>query len=840
MTKNLDKLSYIYSVDTSCFYSDFEHLIHNKLLKSYRYRDYLKSLQGNFNENKKFINHRISKLKSKLFQSFNENHEMRTLRSDSLKKSNIISIFDSTLTRTLGIKENELSMDLLVVQTYYFQILESIIKNGFLFNGEKYIYFSSSAGQIRCKKSVFLKESLFKKHCNTLMCGLSVGDINNSGGINLTKYQAYLALSNSASYEWSDFDINRCIVVDDLETSVKGTFDHIDNETYEITRKVMDIEINHTDGCGIMLNSVSEKSFMFRMPFFKGLLVPFPFDKFAHQHKSYKVKDIYGVEHDIIKENIQIIFTKSQFKLHNFYKSWDDYKEKFIKYNCQASKLNEEDTSRFGKLNYQMLQSLTDVSDEELFEISKDTIEDIMNISSDKAVMLKVLAATESNNRKNSFQESLFMYPELLNDVHSKQTIKNKKYSLVKEAMAGKLNVNGIYTFICPDLYAACEKWFLGNENPNGLLNDGEVHCRLFEQGKLSVLRSPHLYREWAIRSNITDNEMEKWFITDGIYTSVKDTISRLLQHDCDGDKSLVIKDDLISSIAERNMKNDDIVPLYYEMKKGKPQEINNENLYHSLILAYKANIGEYSNSISKIWNSNNVNLDVIKWLTAENNYEIDRAKTSYFPTRPDHVNDIIKKYLKSKLPSFFIYAKDKDVKNVEVTNNSTVNRLQRIIPNKRINFKKVAGGLDYKMLMSDDKVNLHSEIIERYLYLDSRKKWIGFQKEDTKNHDKLYIYKFIRDELLKIHNDKEYITDVLVKYLYEEKVSKNKTSLWESFGDVIVKNLKANLNVSEECCDCEGRFKVTKQRQVRCDGCQKELNKINARLRKRKQRNSI
>ncbi|MBL4951002.1 hypothetical protein JK635_01950 [Neobacillus sp. YIM B02564] len=66
------------------------------------------------------------------------------------------------------------------------------------------------------------------------------------------------------------------------------------------------------------------------------------------------------------------------------------------------------------------------------------------------------------------------------------------------------------------------------------------------------------------------------------------------------------------------------IVPLYYEMAKAPAEQVNSEDIYHSLISAYKANIGEISNNITKIWNSNNVNLDVIKWLCMENNFTID------------------------------------------------------------------------------------------------------------------------------------------------------------------------------------------------------------------------
>jgi hypothetical protein len=834
----LSKLVYIYSVDTSAFYNDDEHKIHKKLLKSYQYRDYLKTLEGDYNKHKKYISQRISRLKNDLYKCFEENKSIRHLRKDALKENKVIGLFESVLTRTLGIKENELSEDIIVVQVYYFQVLEDIIKNGFIHNGEKYIYFSSSAGQIRTKKAVFIRESLWEKYKNSLTCGLSVEEINQKGGVNINKYQAYLALTNSATEVWKDFNINKAIVVNDLETNVHSLFDYIDRDTYEITRKEMDIPITHTDGCGMILPKKSKKSFMVRLPWIKGLLVPFPFDKFAKEHGSFVVKDIYGKEWDIIKDDIQVIFTKSQFKMWKYYDSWQDYKDKFIKYNCQAAKLNEEDTSGEAKLNYQMLQTLTDISDEELKKIAEDTIQDILNVGSDKETMLRVLGATKENKKKNWFQQALLIYPELLNDPHSRQVIKDKKRKLVKEARAGKLNVNGKYTFLCPDLYAFCERLFLGKENPKGLLANGEVYCRLFENGKVDVLRSPHLYREHAIRNNVLDDEKKKWFITEGIYTSIHDPISKMLQFDNDGDKALVIQDEILVKVAERNMQG--IVPLYYEMAKAGAEEINPENIYKSLILAYKANIGVISNDITKIWNSEQVDLDAIKWLTMYNNFVIDYAKTLFMPEPPEHAAKKLKMYAKSKVPYFFIYAKDKDVKNIEPINNSTVNRLHEIIPNKRVNFTKVAGKFDYRKLMKNKNIELDEEIINTYEQLVKNKKRLidDTDKEEYESYEIPYVYKRIREELLKINSDEQYVTDVLVKYLYRKRNANKKRILWGSFGDVILENIKYNLDGTKQCEMCGKRIEITSNKKKYCDKCSKDIWKNQVKINMRKYRN--
>ncbi|CAI6268704.1 DNA-directed RNA polymerase YonO [Bacillus subtilis] len=815
----LNKQVHIYSIDTSAFYNDQENKLHNKILKSYRYRDYLKKLEHVDKKHKKYIMQRIISLKEKLYSAFNNHNQIRTLRTDSLKDNNVISLFDSVLTRTLGIKENTLSEEIMVVQTYHFQILRDIIDKGFIHNNEKYVYFTSSAGQIRTKKSCFIKQSTLDKYQNALTCGLSVEQINAQGGSSINKWNSYMALSNSASSPW-EIDIDKTIVVNDLETNVSSLVDYIDRDTYEITRKVMDIPIEHTDGCGMMLPSLSQKSFMVRLPWVKGLLVPFDFRKFAEKHSSFIVKDVYGKEWDVIKDDIQIIFTKSQFKMWKYYDSWDDYRSKFKKYGCLGAKLNEEDPSVEGKLTYQMLQTLTDITDEELKQISSKTVSEITQLGTDKETMMKVLGATEKNKHKTSLQEALLIYPELLNDDHTKEIIKNKKKSMIKDAKSGKLLVSDArYTYLCPDLYAFCERLFLGIENPKGLLSGSDVHCSLYDEGYIDILRSPHLFREHGVRWNKKDEEHEKWFITPGVYTSIHDPISKLLQFDNDGDKALIISDELIVNIAKRNMEN--IVPLYYEMSVAQKQEINSRNIYEALTLAYGINIGEYSNNITKIWNSDNINLDVIKWLCMENNFTIDFAKTLFMPTRPEHVDEKIKDYIKNKVPHFFINAKDKDDHCVEPINDSTVNKLDSIIPNDRINFAAVAGKFDYRFLLKNKEIKLNEAIINEYKRLDRNKKWL-MNDEENKPGQKLYVYKVIKQKLLEIHNDDRFITDVLVKHLYKKK-SKFKSTLWECFGDIVLENIKHNLKTFKGCCICGKAFKPTSNKAKYCQSCGKK-----------------
>ena len=298
-----------------------------------------------------------------------------------------------------------------------------------------------------------------------------------------------------------------------------------------------------------------------------------------------------------------------------------------------------------------------------------------------------------------------------------------------------------------------------------------------------------------------------------------------MLQFDNDGDKALIISDTFFVNIAKKHVT--DIVPLYYEMGVANKQMINSENIYESLTNAYAVNIGEYSNNITKIWNSSSVNIDVIKWLCAENNFAIDYAKTLFMPTRPDNVDKQIKNYIKDKVPFFFVYAKDKDISSVQPINESTVNKLDDIIPTDRINFKAVAGHFDYNFLLKNKRIKEDEELVNEYIKLDRNKKWLT-NNEETKPNQKLYVYKLIREKLLEINSDEQYVVDVLVKHLYKKK-SRYKATLWECFGDVILSTLQNNLKSHMPCQKCGVMIKTLSRKTKYCVKCAKaEKNTLN------------
>lgn len=839
---------------TVCDEDEYKHLIKYKTLTNSNYSDdeicliiFIIKQISEYTEYKTYLTNLINNYKNKLLSKLDkavkynklmsklnklDKLHIRGLPDTLLKTNNIISVFDSSLTRMLNMKKDELHDNIMVVKVYYFDIIKDMILNGFFYKGDKYIFLTASAGQIRTKKTVFIKESLFLKYEKTMMCGLTIPKINSNGGINVNKFLAYLALSNSATDLWSDFDIDRAIVVEDFESTIVGKVDFINDKTYSIKRKIMPVPITHTDGAGMILPSVSKKNFMCRLPWIKGLLAVFDFKKFITEQNEINpdikheiVEDIYGKKHDIFKENIQIIFTKSQFKMYKYFTSWNRYKKNFKRYKCQAGICNlEDDRIKNAKINYQILQTLTNMTYNELLKISDKSSSRIKNLSNTVESMLNAFGVTKYNTNKTYLQQALEIYPELLRDIYTKDVLRDIKKSLIKDYKSAKLDIEGKYTFIIPDMYAFCEYLFNVTKNPNGLLNNNDVYCRLFKNSpKVDCLRSPHLFREHAVRNNVIDDNKNKWFITDAIYTSCHDLISKILQFDVDGDRSLVVANKTLVDVAQRSMKN--IVPLYYDMKKADPVILTNEEMYNGLNAAYTGgNIGAISNDITKIWNSgkmNNKKLRAIKLLCMENNFTIDYAKTLYKPVRPQRINALITQFTKSKVPYFFQYAKDKTDDQIAKKNDSLVNKLDTIIVDKKMNFSiKKFGKFDYKMLMKNTDIIIDEKLISLY-NTENRTYHYKINMEDENDTNISYIAKEIKNKLSSTNYSDEQITDMLVKYLYFTKNSKSKESLWFCYGNIIVNNLKNNIGTNTNvCAKCGKRFKKINNYHKYCDEC--------------------
>jgi predicted Zn-ribbon and HTH transcriptional regulator len=203
-------------------------------------------------------------------------------------------------------------------------------------------------------------------------------------------------------------------------------------------------------------------------------------------------------------------------------------------------------------------------------------------------------------------------------------------------------------------------------------------------------------------------------------------------------------------------------------------------------------------------------------------------AKTLYKPVRPKHIDKEITNFTNKKVPHFFVYAKDNEEHTVEKINDSIVNKLEKLIPNIRINTRKLGlSPLDYTVLMHNPDVEIDEHLKEKYDELNNFYHFrLAFEDMNANNNFHFIILK-IKEEFAKFGYDEMTVTDMLVKILYEKQTRKSKALLWYCYGEYIVANIKANGYIEQtkevQCEMCGEWFTVTKRSPAkRCPECQR------------------
>lgn len=178
-------------------------------------------------------------------------------------------------------------------------------------------------------------------------------------------------------------------------------------------------------------------------------------------------------------------------------------------------------------------------------------------------------------------------------------------------------------------------------------------------------------------------------------------------------------------------------------------------------------------------------------------------------PQYPNDVKEKIKQYTKAKLPSFFIEAKDKSEPQVENSNQSTMCRIAAKVHSSRIKWNKSIGKFEYIMLMDNVSPTLLGEnnrVIRSYDYWNVRQNNFKTEEDNLKNDD-LYIYRKIREQILKeTELPLSIVVNSLVGYLYSVRPNSSKKLLWGAFGDIILENIKRNVK-GQICPICGKRF---------------------------------
>ena len=747
-----------------------------------------------------------------------------------------ITLFESEMMRYT---ENNLDgfsliMDIVYMKiAYQTSIFKQILDRGLLIDDEQYVFFTSTTHQMKNGEFVLVQKDFYNDNQNKFMCGLTDDIINQKGGCNSGKYLAYkgLTLSSSIVPDGYEIDIDKCLLVPDFNTTTNEKVEciDIDHEKREFAGmgiRKEDVKIPQMDGAGMFLPSVLPASAQIRCSHLKGAIFPFDFRKFLGQDEVEGVrpnpiiKDAWGNIHDVIKEDIQVIFTASQLKMWKYYNSWDDYKKAFHenRMHIAINKFADTEPKGYAKTSYQFIQTLSSekLTDEKLAELCADTIEYLDRIKTDLDTMIKIASKDD-----DYISLALEVHKELVYDEYIQSKLESKFKRESNDARGNKLILkDSLYSYICPDLYAFCTWLFCGIENPQGIIPHNYVYNSFYNDKPYEVvdcLRSPHLYVEHGIRKLVKNDVLEKckeWFNDLDTVVSSHDLLCRLLMFDVDGDEILLTPNKTIIECVP-----DDIVPLYYVPFEPVKSDINNDAIYQAVVSCMEnTQIGDISNVMTKNYNNADTDMEFNKIMCCYNNLSIDYPKTQ----------DIVKlgkyeeKYnaLKGENnPQFFIYAKGKSKGSCKALSKSNADRICDYIHkqtgNKKYGWKDSEKKFNPSILFNNENpVTINSEKyheLEKVMFTLRMKEQVlaSTIKDVIKEIDRSegwkekisryeVFYHMCEKMITNLFNSREEAVEYLLdmEYLQRENEHKSKNILWNCFGDLIYRNICNNL-----CC---------------------------------------
>jgi hypothetical protein len=490
---------------------------------------------------------------------------------------------------------------------------EEIIENGLFVNNHKFVRLMCSAGQMRRNNVLFI-DSRFEKQLKKV---LNNGRKNIK--LNPSKFNAYFALSSSTALPVS---FPSFMVVPDCEVVRKETVEFIEEDQSgddKISIQEKDITFNLFDGQGVISPRQAKKwakdlgldytpsAFIIRSSFIKGLLVVIDFEKFAAQIQQHYIEDIYGNRVNI--KDMDVILTKSQFKLAEAYDSISEFIEKCEKNGIGwwVSRYSPKEDPRYTFTNYQYLQVLNINTKKSIENLCSKTVEYFNNTMKNELdyTLLYLLgknAQSEEIEEENFFDrigdtitKALILNNKLIEDPYIQKHIASRLNRRIRESYIGKLLIDGFYTFAIADPYAFLE--YLFDLPIQGLLKRGEHYNAYYVDNnvdKAVSLRAPLTWRSEVNPLKIVSNKkIDEWFsyINTGAVFNVHGLDCMLMaDSDFDGDIVCLTNE---KEIVENSYGG---LPIYYETQKTPKVDIVEDELYQYDLKGFNPKIGFLTN----------------------------------------------------------------------------------------------------------------------------------------------------------------------------------------------------------------------------------------------------
>lgn len=534
-------------------------------------------------------------------------------------------VFTESVKKQISIINNKID-EMLFVPEYVSVVIDDIahyrkiINDGLYINGFKYVRLMCSAGQARVNTVILIREDYEEEVKTRLKCGA------NEVKITKNKYNAYFALSSSSTYLIPKPNV---FLINDCEIEMEKKVDWISKIPPEektklannerVTEEFKTLIFNLFDGCGAVsvefAKRVAEEleldyipaAFCIRCAYIKGMVFVVDFKQYAKEYNIEYVTDMYGNQRRI--SDMDMILTKSQFKLYNAYTSMDEYDRLCAEndFFWGVTKVTPKSDDYHFRSNYQFCQAIDLMNDDDVAELCQPTVDWLSNVATNDVnysllyLLGNICDKTDVdfndilNLTSDNICKALILNHQMIDDEYIKQTIAFSINKKIRESYLGKLILDGNFSVMIPDMYAFMQHAF-GHE-VTGALKEFEHYSHFWNKRakkEVVAMRSPLTWRSEVNKLTLVHNEItQKWFkyLTSGIVYNVWGC-DCIIHADSDFDGDIVATTDNPVFLKCRY----DNLPITYNKSTVDKEYIKENELYLADIQSFNSTIGQITN----------------------------------------------------------------------------------------------------------------------------------------------------------------------------------------------------------------------------------------------------
>jgi len=562
------------------------------------------------------------------------------------------------------------------------KIRKYLYNNGFLMDGIKYVFYKRGSGKAKNGFALFIQEDMKESLLSRSRLGL-VFEENEE--LDLTSLLAYESLITSSI----DFTIEldpktEILLIDDIYGE---EFETVASITREIDGKVITknetiiLQNCLTDGQGLLDESVfykydkSNNGFMLlRSDMFKCCAFYTKLQEWFKYNNIKEVRDMFGNVYDASK--VKLVTTPNSLKFLKFaYKIGDGSKKECFQYwienidNIFGVVKIDKDTNygNYNRTTYQLLNSIPNLTYDDLMEITKEEREYVNLLKNDDAVFRNYLLRDSNfiaifNENVESGNLSSYETMDLMNclmlinsDIQNTRKFKQIKsdliYNYINNLKMGRIRIkDNKYVTIFSNPYEMLLA-SIGRYKNISIMKGREIYCPYYNDNQeFCVSRNPHVNAGNVMYAKNKYHGEYDWFnITENICAINffdNDAPDRLQGCDSDGDTILLLPHKILvskSKYCEENFTtpinkvNGSFLPRKYQANDICKLDIILSNNYIGKIINLSQIINSYMNDA--IYNNKSkIDVDELYQLSSKlsslSQIEIDKSKKLF-----DNVN---------------------------------------------------------------------------------------------------------------------------------------------------------------------------------------------------------